>query len=68
VRQALYLLRTQSGSWRELSSRAITMDGPFGDHLRHLSWGLNPEHVLQLARTTLEAPPQAPPKIFKRAA
>jgi hypothetical protein len=38
VRQALYTLRTQS--WRELAGRAIAMDGPFGDHLRRLSWGL----------------------------
>ena len=38
VRQALYTLQAQS--WRELADRAIAMDGPFGDHLRRLSWGL----------------------------
>lgn len=49
VRQALYTLRTQGWSWRELAGRAIAMDGPFGDHLRRLSWGLSQHPGLRQA-------------------
>jgi AAA domain-containing protein/TIR domain-containing protein len=49
VRQALYTLRTQGGSWRELASQAIAMDGPFGDHLRRLSWVLSQQPGLRHA-------------------
>jgi hypothetical protein len=50
VRQALYTLRTQEGgSWRELAGQAIAMDGPFGDHLRRLSWGLSQHPALRQA-------------------
>ena len=52
VRQAFYTLRTQGGSWRELAGQAIAMDGPFGDHLRRLSWGLSRQPGLR--QTLLE--------------
>ncbi|MCA1851463.1 MAG: AAA-like domain-containing protein, partial [Beggiatoa sp.] len=37
------------GSWRELAGQAIAMDGPFGDHLRRLSWGLSQQPRLRQA-------------------
>lgn len=49
MRQALYALRTEGGSWRELAGRAIAMDGPFGDHLRRLSWVLSQQPGLRQA-------------------
>jgi AAA-like domain/TIR domain len=41
VRQALYLLAGRSWSLSRLSDAALDERGPFGDHLRQLSWRLH---------------------------
>ncbi|SJM93811.1 hypothetical protein CRENPOLYSF2_3630002 [Crenothrix polyspora] len=48
VRQALYLLASGM-TWRDLETRAIRQDGPFGDHLKRLSGLLLTREALRRA-------------------
>ncbi|MAT42181.1 MAG: hypothetical protein CL609_07555 [Anaerolineaceae bacterium] len=49
TRKLLYLLARNQLSWQEIEKKATSDNGPFGDHLRRLNWGIRTQSILQKA-------------------
>ena len=49
TRKLLYLMTAKQQSWATISAQALQDNGPFGDHLRRLSWSIRTRPKLQQA-------------------
>ncbi|MCA9944323.1 MAG: AAA-like domain-containing protein [Anaerolineales bacterium] len=49
TRKLLYLMTAKQQSWTQISEESLLDNGPFGDHLRRLSWSIRIQPKLQQA-------------------